>query len=256
MTPALIWSFARQELVDRYAGSALGFAWAFVQPVFMMFIYIVIFGELMGSRLPGVALRDGYSIYLVAGMLPWLAFANTLARTATVFVDKKPVLSKVGLSLTMLPLFVVLAETATFVIGLALFGVYLLLAGHAPSPHLLTLPWIFLVQQMLALGIGLILAVLNVFLRDVREFSGIFVQLWFWFTPIVWTPQIMSPELFARLKMLNPMASVVTAYQAIFLGNARPDYSTLALVAVLAAATLAVGYLFVRRMEKDVRDVI
>ena len=256
MRPALIWSFARQELVDRYAGSALGFVWAFLQPLFMMFIFVVIFGQIMGSRLPGVNMAYGYSIYLVAGMLPWLAFSNTLARTATVFVDKKHVLSKVGLSLTVLPLFILVSETATFGIGLLLFAGLLLLAGHTPSADVLALPWIFLVQQMLALGIGLIFAVLNVFLRDVREFSGIVVQLWFWFTPIVWAPQIMSAELFGLLKMLNPMASVMTAYQAIFWANGRPDYAALALLAVLAAAVLALGYLFVLRMEKDIRDVI
>ena len=256
MRPALIWSFARQELVDRYAGSMLGFVWAFVQPMVMMFIFVVIFGQLMGGRLPGVDTAYGYAIYLVAGMLPWIAFSNTLARTATVFVDKKNVLSKVGLSLTMLPLFIVVAETATFAIGVLLFGGLLALAGHAPSADVLALPWIFLVQQMLALGIGMILGVLNVFLRDVREFVNVLIQLWFWATPIVWAPQIMSPARFEQLKRFNPMANVATAYQGAVLGNARPDYDSLALVAVAAACTLAAGYVFVRRMEKDMRDVI
>ena len=256
MTPALIWSFARQELVDRYAGSALGFLWAFLQPLVMMFIFVVIFGQLMGARLPGVGSAHGYSIYLVSGMLPWLAFSNTLARTATVFVDKKNVLSKVGLSLTVLPIFIVVAEAATFGIGLLLFGVFLLFVQQAPSADVLALPWIFLVQQMLAMGLGMILGVLNVFLRDVREFCNVLVQLWFWATPIVWAPQIMSPEQFAWLKLLNPLASVMSGYQAIFMGNARPDYDALSVVAVGAAVTLALGYLFIKRMEKDIRDLI
>jgi lipopolysaccharide transport system permease protein len=156
----------------------------------------------------------------------------------------------------VLPLFIVVAEAATFVIGAVIFACLLAMAHHAPSPDVLALPWIFLVQQMLALGIGMILGVLNVFLRDVREFSGILIQLWFWATPIVWAPQIMSPALFERLKQFNPMASVATAYQGAILGNARPDYDNLAMVAVAAACTLALGYVFVRRMEKDMRDLI
>lgn len=256
MSPALLWSFARQELVDRYAGSALGFAWAFLQPLVNLLIFVVIFGNVMSARLPGVSDTYGYSIYLIAAMLPWTAFANTLSRAAAVFVDKKAVLSKVGLSLPMLPLFIVLAESLTFLISLGLFIAFLLLIGSPFKPHLLMLPWVFLIQQMFALGLGLILAVLNVFLRDVREFVAILVQIWFWLTPIVWAPQIVPPELFRTLGLLNPMIPLTTAYQAMFLAGADPDYARLGAIALLAAAVLALGYVFVKRMEKDVRDFL
>ncbi|MCK2097406.1 ABC transporter permease [Thauera aromatica] len=256
MSPALLWSFARQELVDRYAGSALGFAWAFVQPVVTLFIFVVIFGQIMAGRLPGVASIHGYGVYLVAGMLPWLAFSNTLSRTASVFVDKKGVISKVGLSLPMLPVFVVLAESVTFVIALGLFLVFLVAVGFPLKPQLLLLPWVFLIQQVLALGLGIILAVLNVFLRDVREFVGILTQLWFWLTPIVWVPQIVPGNLLQILRLTNPMLPLTTAYQAMFLPERTPDYAALMVVTVLACALLGVAYILVKRLEKDVRDFL
>ncbi|GAB4405059.1 MAG: ABC transporter permease [Rhodoferax sp.] len=256
MSPALLWSFARQELLDRYAGSALGFAWAFVQPLFMMLIYVLIFGQLMGARLPGVGSSYGYALYLMAGMLSWTAFSNTLARTASVFVDKKAILSKVGLALTTLPLFIVLAEAVTFAIGLALLAALMVVAGQAPGRDVWALPWVFLLQQMLALGLGLVLAVFNVFLRDVREAVALGVQLWFWFTPIVWAPQAVPPELYGLLRAINPMVAVVNSYQTVALDAGRPDYAQLSWVAVLAGLALAAGYALVRRMEKDIRDVI
>jgi lipopolysaccharide transport system permease protein len=256
MTPSLIWSFTRQELVDRYAGSMLGFAWAFLQPLFMMFIFVVIFGQIMAARLPGVDQVFGYSIYLLAGMLPWVAFSNTVARTATLFVDKKHVLSKVGLPLTTLPLFVLLTEAITYAIGLGLMGVLLVVLQAPPRPYILLLPWVFLIQQILALGVGLILAVLNVFVRDVREFVNILIQLWFWFTPIVWVPATMSPRLFGLLDAANPMVSVITAYQAMFIGQGVPEYRHLMVVTGVATALLIAAYMLVRRMEKDVRDVL
>lgn len=256
MTPALIWSFARQELVDRYAGSAFGFAWAFVQPLVTLFIFVVIFGHVMAGRLPGVSSVHGYGIYLVAGMLPWLAFANTLTRASSVFVDKKSVLSKVGLSLPLLPLFVVVAESITFLIAMSLFFVFLFAVDFSYKPEILLLPVVFLIQQVFALGLGIIFAVLNVFLRDVREFVGILVQLWFWLTPIVWVPQIVPPELYRALSYVNPMLPLTTTYQAIFLPGRTPEYGPLLFIAVLASILLALAYLFVRRLEKDVRDFL
>lgn len=256
MSPALLWSFARQELIDRYAGSALGFAWAFLQPMVTLFIFVVVFGQIMAARLPGVSDTYGYSVYLVAGTLPWLAFANTLARTSSVFVDKKGILSKVGLSLPALPVFIVLAETLTFLIGFGLFMLFMLAVGFPLKPALLVLPWVFLVQQMLALGLGLIMAVLNVFLRDIREFVTVLVQVWFWLTPIVWTPTIVSPELFRLLGYINPMVALTSAYHAMFIPGITPDYDSLAMTAVLASLLLGLGYAFVKRVERDVRDFL
>ncbi|MBK1723517.1 ABC transporter permease [Thiocystis violacea] len=256
MSPMLLWSFARQELVDRYAGSALGFAWAFLHPLVMLFIFVVIFGQIMAARLPGVNDAYGYSVYLIAGMLPWLAFSNTLTRAASVFVDKKGILSKIALSLPSLPIFIVLAESLSFLIGLSFFLFVLLLLGVPFKPTLLVLPWVFLIQQVLALGLGLFAAVLNVFLRDTREFVTILTQLWFWLTPIVWVPTVVPEKLYKILGIINPMAPITTSYHAMFIGETQPDYAQLSWVAVLAFAIFGLSYLFVKTLEKDVRDFL
>lgn len=256
MSPALIWNFARQELIDRYAGSSLGFTWAFIQPLVLMFIFVVIFGGIMGSRLPGTASGWGYSIYLIAGMLPWQAFASTVSRTATVFTDKKRVLSKVGLSLPLLPLFIVLAETLTFVIAFALFSVLLLALRHPWRPEALLLPLVFAVQQGLALGLGLLLATLNVFLRDVREFVKVMTQLWFWVTPIVWVPTVVGSVLYDALYLVNPLVPLTESYHAMFVGERGLDYRALGLIAALTAALLALGLYTVRSLEREIRDAL
>lgn len=256
MNIALLWNFSRQELVDRYAGSALGFTWAFLQPLVTLFIFVVIFGQVMGARLPGYSGTYGYSIYLVSGMLPWLAFGNTLARTASVFQDKKAILTKVGLSLPVLPIFIVIAESITFAISLVFFVFFLFLVGELPKPELVILPWVFLGHQMLALGLGLIFAVLNVFLRDVREFVAILVQIWFWLTPIVWTPQILSSQRYDLLAALNPMIPFISTYHAMFVPGLAINYDALTRQVVFAGIVLGLAYVAVRRMEKDVRDFL
>lgn len=257
MNASLLWSFARQELVDRYAGSALGFGWAFLQPIVTLFIYVVIFGHIMSARLPGVDSVFAYSVYLVAGMLPWMAFSNTLVRATSIFVERRGILTKVNLSLAALPVFIVLAESITFFMSLALFLALLPVLGFSmPKPHVLLLPWIFLIQQLLALGLGMFFAVLNVFLRDLREFVTVLVQLWFWVTPIAWVPQILPPGMYDLLSAINPMAAVTGAYQSMFVGQTVPDYHHLAWVAFFACVILGLGYAFMKHLERDLRDFL
>ena len=256
MTPALVWNFARQELVDRYAGSTLGFAWAFIQPLVLLFIFVVIFGTIMGARLPGVDNSWGYSIYLISGMLPWLAFSSTLARTATVFTDKQHVLSKVGLSLPLLPVFIVLAESITFLIALAIFFVLLLLLGHPWRLEALMLPLVFVLQQTLALALGLLLATLNVFLRDVREFVSVLTQLWFWVTPIVWVPNIISEGLYQSLYRVNPLVPITETYHAMFIGDATLPWLPLGVITLVTSLLLALSLVTVRALELEIRDTL
>ncbi|MFT7287414.1 MAG: lipopolysaccharide transport system permease protein [Halieaceae bacterium] len=256
MNSALIWNFARQELIDRYAGSSLGFTWAFIQPLVLLFIFVVIFGSIMGSRLPGVDNSWGYSIYLISGMLPWLAFSSTLARTSTVFTDKKHLLSKVGLSLPLMPLFIVLAESITFVIALSLFFIFLIVLQEPWRPEALMLVPVFAVQQALAMGLGLLLGTLNVFLRDVREFVNVFIQLWFWVTPIVWVPGIVGDGLYGYLYYINPLVPLTEAYHAMFVGERGLDLLPLGLIALLALVLLALGLFTVRALEREIRDTL
>lgn len=252
----LIVQFTRQDFVDRYAGSALGFLWAFLHPLALIFIFVVIFSNVMGTRLPGVSSVYAYSIYLVSGLLPWLAFANTINRGSTVFLEKRGIISKVRLSLAQLPLYIVLSESITFLIGLGIFFIFMTLASSAPGKVVLVLPLVFLLQQLLALGLGLLLGVLNVFLRDIKELVTVVMTFWFWLTPIVWTTDIVPPIVVELQSMLNPAFLFVDAYHQMIAFNTLPDWGALLRLALIAGATLTLAYLVLRMLEKDVRDFL
>lgn len=256
MTPHLIWSFVRQDLIDRYAGSVLGGFWAILQPLLMVSLFALVFGHFMAARLPGVDQPLAYSTYLMAGLLPWTAFANTLQRTATLFTDKRHILSKVGLPLTTLPLHVIVAELVTLSISLGVLALFMALTGQWPTPYLVTFPWVLVTQLMLAVGIGLIMAVIHVFVRDIREINHTLLQILFWLTPVVWTPSILSPSMSLWLAALNPVFHITQAYHAMVLPGFIPNYSSLAMVTVLAAFLLAVGYLLVVKAERHIRDLL
>jgi lipopolysaccharide transport system permease protein len=214
-----------------------------------------VFSRIMGARLPEVGGTDGYSIYLISGLLGWVAFSSTLMRTTTVFMDKAHVITKVRLSLWTLPLSIVLSDTIVFAISMVFFVAFLVIVDHRLSIHFLWVPLIFAVQQAFAYSLGMILACLSVFLRDVRESVTVVLQLWFWLTPIVYVFSII-PESIRPWLQLNPMFPVIDAYHsAILLGVAPAMTGLMALIAAVAFL-LVLGRWMFTRLERDIRDLI
>ncbi|MCG5495696.1 ABC transporter permease [Ectothiorhodospira variabilis] len=256
MNLALLLQFTKQDFVDRYSGSVLGGLWAFIHPLVMIFIFVVIFANVMGTRLPGISSVYSYGIYLVAGLLPWMAFANTINRCATVFLDKRNIIGKVRVSLHFLPLYVVISEALTFLIAYMIFMLFLVFTGAMPGQVLIIIPFVFLVQQVLALGLGLIFGVLNVFLRDIKEMVTVLMTFWFWLTPIVWVMDIVPPVVQQIQQHVNPAFLFVDAYHQIMVHGHLPDIGGLMKLVLIGHAVLLLAYLMLRWLEKDIRDFL
>jgi lipopolysaccharide transport system permease protein len=251
----LILELAKRDFTERYSGSTLGFLWSFVYPLINILIYMIIFGSLMGARLPGMSSVWGYGIYLIAGLVPWTAFANTVTRSSTVFLDKKHLISKIRIDLPTLPLFIVLSETITFVVTFSIFICILLFTGFAFSPYLILIPVIYLIQQTFAYALGFFLAVFVVFIRDLKEVVVIGMQIWFWFTPIVYVYEIL-PARVQEILFWNPMLPVVTAFHDIFVFQRMPSFTYLTIVFILSCLLIVLDYMIFKKMEKDIRDFI
>ncbi|MFH0731117.1 MAG: ABC transporter permease [Pseudomonadota bacterium] len=255
LTLSFIIELTRRDFAERFAGSSLGSFWAFIWPLVNLFIYIIIFGRLMGARLPGADSVYAYSVYLASGLIAWTAFSQTVARCSNIFTEKKHLISKVNLSLPSLLLFVISAETVTYLISMVIFFLFLILTGYPLTRHLLLLPFIYLLQAIFAFGLGLLTATLSVFIRDLKEVVGITLQLWFWFTPIVYVREIL-PVWVQKLLLINPAFIFIESYQRIFVFNDSPALHSL-LVMVVAVHLLVWGaYALFRKLEKDVRDFL
>ena len=135
MNLSLIIELAKRDFIERYSGSVLGFVWSFIYPLINILIYMIIFGSLMGARLPGMSSVWGYEFYLISGLIPWTAFADTVTRSSTVFLDKKNIIAKIRIDLPKLPVFIVFSETITFVVTLVIFLGILMITSD-PSPHI------------------------------------------------------------------------------------------------------------------------
>lgn len=255
MNFSLILELTKRDFIERYSGSALGFVWSFIYPLINILIYMIVFGTLMGARLPGTASVWGYGVYLIAGLIPWTAFANTVTRSSTVFLDKKHIISKIRVDLATLPIFIVLSETITFCVTFMIFLGILSLTGYLFTPLLLLIPLVYIVQQVFAYALGFFLAMLVVFFRDLKEVVSILFQVWFWFTPIVYVYQIL-PQLAQDMLIWNPMLSVVSAYHDIFVYQKIPSFFFLTYVLVAGIVLIILDCLIYKKLEKDIRDFI
>ncbi len=250
-----IWGSVQREFQSRYRNSILGSLWAVLNPLATILIYTVIFSKLMKARLPGMNDTLAYSIYLCAGVLTWGLFAEIIGRCQTVFLENANMIKKLNFPRICLPVIVVLNAGVNFVISFGLFFCFLIVTGRFPGWVILALPLVLIIQIALAMGLGVVFGIMNVFFRDVGQFIGIVLQFWFWFTPIVYPISIL-PKSIQPLILLNPMASIVAAYQSILVYGQWPEWATLIPPAMIAIVVclLAIG-LYKKRAGEMVDEI-
>ncbi len=255
-----LWSFrgfvrssVQREFQAKYRNSLLGIAWLILNPLAMIAVYTLIFSRVMHSRLPGSTDNFAYSIFLCAGIISWGLFAEVAQRGVNVFIDNANLIKKLSFPKLCLPLIVVSSAFINFAIVFGLFLIFLGLTGHFPGwPALLALPVLF-AQLVFALGIGMTLAVFNVFFRDVGQLFNIALSFWFWMTPIVY-PLSVLPDAVSLLVQLNPMTAIVVAYQNIFAGGHVPVWSGVGATGAIGLALCALGVLLLNRNLGDMVD--
>ncbi|KQV88701.1 ABC transporter [Massilia sp. Root351] len=243
----------KREFQSKYRNSLLGAAWTVLNPLAMIVVYTVIFSQVMGSRLPGVATPFAYSIYLCAGVLTWGLFAEITSRSQSVFLEHANLIKKLQFPRLCLPLIVVLNALINFGIIFGLFVLFLAVSGNFPGWIFLAIVPVLLLQVLFAIGLGMILGVLNVFFRDVGQLFTIVLQFWFWFTPIVY-PLSALPEPVRDLVGWNPMAGVISAYQTVLVNGQAPHWNSLLPITVLAVLSCALGLQLFRKRAAEMVD--
>jgi len=251
----LLVEFTKRDFTERYSGSILGVGWSFISPLVNIMIYTLIFSQVMNARLPGATGGYSYSVYLISGLIPWMAFSNTVSRISTIYLDKKHIISKINISLFRMPLFIVLSESITFLITMVIFVGFLIVTGQKLSTAMLILPFVYVVQQLLAFALGFMLAQLTVFIRDLKEFTAILMQLWFWFTPIVYVISIV-PNTLSEIIIYNPAYQIVNIWQQVVVYQTIPDMTGIIVITILAHVLLLAAFLMYRVLEKDIRDFL
>lgn len=243
----------KREFQSKYGNAVLGASWSLLSPLAMILVYTVIFAEVMRSRLPGSDNAFAYSIYLCAGVLTWGLFAEIVARAQVMFIEQANLLKKISFPRICLPLIVVLNALLNFGIIFGLFTLFLVASGNFPGAVYLAILPVLALQVLFAIGLGMIIGVLNVFFRDVGQFFSIFIQFWFWFTPIVYPASIL-PDNIRALLVFNPMAAIIGAYQDILVSARLPQWESLLPALVLALLMCMLGMRLFRKRSGEMVD--
>lgn len=238
----LLMELTRRELVEKHAGQILGATWVVVHPLFLIALYIFIFGVVFKVKIGGT--RDlplDYTAYILSGLVPWLACLQVLSKSTAVLVEHKNLIKQVVFPIEILPLKVALASTVPLLIGLIVLAVYVTISnGHPPITWLL-LPVLIALQLLFVAGIAFVLASLGAFLRDVRELVQLFILAGVYVMPVFYLP-IWVPALFRPILWVNPFSYLIWAYQdALYFGRLDHPIAWAVLI-VMAPATLVFGY--------------
>jgi lipopolysaccharide transport system permease protein len=235
----------------RYKQTALGAAWAVIQPLFMMLVFSVFFGRLAGVPSDGVP----YPVFTFCALLPWQLFAHALTESSNSLVGNQNLITKVYFPRLVVPMSAVLGGIVDFGIAFVILLGMLAFYGLVPGWQILALPAFVLLAVMTALAVGLWLSALNVQYRDVRYTISFLVQFWLFATPVAY-PSSLIPAQWRVLYGLNPMVGVVEGFRWSLLGKPESP-SALVLVSTIVVVTLLVGGLYYfRRMEQQFADVV
>jgi lipopolysaccharide transport system permease protein len=243
----------RRELQLRYLGTQFGAFWMVAQPLATILVYTVVFANLMKPSLPGQTSQYAYAIYLCSGVLTWTLFTDMLNRCVNIFVENATLLKKAQFPKICLPIIVVLANGAHFSIVISLFLAFLVICGQFPGWVVLCGLPVLLVQVAFTAGLGVLLATVNVFYRDVQQFVSVALQFWFWLTPIVYVASVLPPAV-SRVLAWNPMWPLIDAYHRIFLHAQAPVWGSLLYPAGVATALLLLGLFAFKRLQGEITD--
>lgn len=255
VTASLLYQLTLRDFRQRYVGSVLGWLWGVIHPLVLLAIYWFLFRHAFGARLPPEEATDNYPLFLLAGLLPWLLFSETLTRSAPALAEYSALVKRSVFPSEAVPLSILASTGATHLLSVGVLLVAAAFWGHPPGSALALLPLWALPLALLTLGLAWCAAGLQVYLKDTAQVLSVVLMAWFWATPLF------LPEAFYRGRVdfvldWNPLRYVALGYRSAILGGSGPSLGEAAFLAGSACTAFVLGGLFFRRAKRGFPDVI
>jgi lipopolysaccharide transport system permease protein len=247
----LLYFFVWRDIKVRYKQTAIGAAWAVLQPFLTMLIFSLFFGKL--ARIPSGGLP--YPIFYYSALLPWMYFAASLQNATNTIVENQRVITKVYFPRLALPLSAVLSGLVDFAASFLLFVVMLIYYRIHPTLAILWLPFFLLLAVLTALGVGLWLSALNAIYRDIRYVVPFLIQFWLFASPVAY-PSFLVPAKWRWLYALNPMVGVIEGFRWCMAGMGSPPRQLLLVSSAIVAILVLSGIAYFQKMETTIADVV
>lgn len=246
----LLYFLILRDIKVRYKQTLLGFAWAIIQPLMMMVVFTLFFGNLAKVPSEGVP----YPLFSFTALLPWTLFAGGVSRSSASLIGSGALVQKVYCPRLLLPVAGILSPLVDFAIAFIVLIGLMFLFGYPPMARIFWLPAFLLLAISTSLGVGLWLSALNVRYRDVQYAVPFLIQLWLFASPVIYSSSLL-PEPFKTLSGINPMVGVIEGFRWSLLGTNAPG-GLLIVSVIIVIVLLILGAFFFRRMEKTFADVM
>lgn len=247
----LFYFFVWRDMKVRYKQTVLGASWAIIQPFFTMVVFTLFFGRLAKMPSDGIP----YPVFSYSALVPWTYFATSLSLTGNSLVGNAHLITKVYFPRVTIPASAAFSGLVDYgIASLVLLGM-MAYYGIQPSLELMMWPVLIIPLVFLSLGVGMILAALNVRYRDVKYVIPFFVQLWLFLSPIIY-PTSIIPERFRFMGALNPITGIIEAFRASLLPSKQIDWSLLGISMFLSVLFFAFGLFIFGKTERSFADII
>jgi lipopolysaccharide transport system permease protein len=246
----LLFFLTWRDVKVRYKQTALGAAWAILQPLFMMIIFTIFFGRLAAVDSAGIP----YPLFALAGLVPWTFFANSITASGNSLVGSANLITKVYFPRLIVPAAAMLAGLVDFVLAFLLLCGLMLYYQVSLTVQVLFLPVLILLTALFGLGVGTWMAALNVKYRDVRFALPFVIQLWLFVSSVI-LPSSSVPQKYRWILMFNPMSGIIEGYRSALFGLPF-DWPAIGMAAVLTVLVLLYSFYSFGRVERSFADII
>jgi len=274
----LLTDLVKRDLRARYVGSTMGFFWSVIFPLLNLGVYMFVFTFVLESKWSKNQPTQETALLMLAGILVWQSFAETLSRSTNTLVENQNLIQKVVFPSEVLPLYLVISSLINMLIGMAITLVavawFAWIAPPAPIPvadgvasvvlprhlgfsaTLVCLPLLVGLQALFTLGYGYFLSALNLFARDVYHLIGVGITVWMFMTPIFYPPQLVVDAGFEWVLRFNPMYWIIDSYRLVVVYGQWPKPPVIAAFAAVGTVLFVVGSTFFMRQKPRFPDLL
>ncbi len=250
----LLIQFIRRDIYSQYAGSIAGLLWTIITPLSQLLVYSFLFSIVFKIRMSKIdAGTDSFMLFFLSGLLPWTAFSDALSKSTGIIIQNSNLITKVAFPVGLLPISTVCSSFILAGSGWILFLIWLLWNGSS-SIYWLLLPLPVIFFFMFTLGLAWILSSICVYLRDTQQILAVILNLWFYFTPILY-PLPMVPSSMQWAIKLNPVYYFIELVRDVLFRHTL-SWTNLFISAVISAILITLGFICFKHLRGGFADVV
>lgn len=245
----LAWKLTKRDIGSKHAGQFMGSFWAIIHPLFLIALYMFIFGVVMASRIGGTyEMPFDYIAFLLVGIIPWMYSQDLMSKATSAITGNSSLVKQVIFPIEILPFTSVLSASFSAVIALSALGVYVGATGQVHYQMLVLIPIVLLLHVMFLIGLAFALSAIAVFFRDIKEIVSLFSTAGIFMAPIIYLPSWV-PDMFKPILYINPFSYIIWVYRDIFYYGRFEHPAAWVFVGLISPLSLTLGYRLLKKLK-------